>query len=184
MEAHDRAGVLKETRMSDITLLVESTRVSQLADPDTMRNRVLTPMLRRGLEIWETVRAGAPRPDRADIDPLILRPILSHVMLWEVVSAPLGREFVVRIAGEDAAVRRGGRLKGHTLIDFHADRYEPIWKEFDQVRRTGQLHYCERTAQWVDCPFYYFYRLLMPIGTPDTVTHLLSVIEYEKVLNS
>ena len=145
-----------------------------------MRIRSLTPKLRRGLEIWDSLRADLPRPNRADIDPLILRSILPNVMLWEIVPAQKGKEFVVLIAGEDAAMRRGGRFKGYTLIDFHADQYEPIWKEFEQVRRTGQLHYCERKAQWVNCPFYYFYRLLLPIGTQDTVTHLLSVIEYDK----
>lgn len=133
----------------------------------------------RGLDYWNEARSGRPCPERSDIDPLTLKWLVSHVMLWEVHEGEPGSDFVVRLAGERASLGHGGRLKGWTLRDFHGEQFSQIWEEFRDVCNTGQLHYAEREANWVGSSHLWVDRLLTPLGDRNGVTHLLSFIDYE-----
>lgn len=140
----------------------------------------LPTVLEKGLDFWLTVRGERRFPTRDDIDPLDLRDLLPSILLWEVVDAPRGNEFVVRVAGSNATLGGSRRFKGYTLIDFHGDRFAPIWEEFNTVRTEGVIHYACRMANWDGLPNGTFQRLLFPFGEEDTVTHLMSVISFEQ----
>lgn len=157
---------------------VKNTQTAKLMTVEEVQKLDLPSVLQKGLAFWVEGRGDGRFPSRGLVDPLQLREILSNVVFWEIVDAPRGREFVVRVAGDRATLGGSRRFKGYTLIDFHGDRFEPIWEEFDQVRRTGMLHYADRTAHWEDLPNGTFRRLLLPFGEGDTVTHLMSVIDF------
>lgn len=159
------------------------TAVSRLLSPEEAASIEFPDLLQDGLHIWQTLRGDRRFPSRDELDPLVLRHLTTHIMLWESRDAPKGEDFVVLIAGEGAVQNGGGRMRGKTLPDFHGDHYEEIWREFDAVRNTGHLHYCQRGAAWIRQPYLQFQRLLMPLGQDDTVTHLLSVLDYESAVS-
>lgn len=159
------------------------TAVSRLLSPEEAASIEFPELLQEALQIWQTLRGRQRFPSRDQLDPLVLRRLTTHIMLWEVREAPKGEDFVVVIAGERAVQNGGGRMRGKTLPNFHGDEYEEVWREFDAVRRTGNLHYCLRGAHWIRQPYLQFHRLLMPLGEGDTVTHLFSILDYDSAVS-
>lgn len=155
------------------------TVVSRLLSLEDAASLELPDLLQDGLHVWQTLRGNRRFPARDELNPLVLRHLTTHTMLWEIRDAPKGEDFVVLIAGERAVLNGGGRMRGKTLPEFHGNDFEEVWWEFDAVRETGHLHYCQRGAAWIRQPYLQFRRLLMPLGQDDTVTHLLSVLDYE-----
>jgi hypothetical protein len=56
------------------------------------------PILIRLYDYWQSKRRGRPMPSRADIDPIELRSLVYHVVLYDVVEP--GRLYRIRLVGQ------------------------------------------------------------------------------------
>ncbi len=71
---------------------------------------------RRLAHWWFAARERCPLPSFKDFDPLLMGRFLSGVIVVDVVEG--GREFRIRLAGEDHRLGQGWRLKGEELTRF------------------------------------------------------------------
>jgi hypothetical protein len=84
-----------------------------LESPATAGHTVHDRRLRRLLDYWTNKCAGRTMPARTDVDPVEMRFILGHVMLFEVVRP--GPRFRVRLQGSELTWWIGRELTGETL---------------------------------------------------------------------
>lgn len=73
----------------------------------------LAPQLREALDVWRTAAKGRTIPCRGDMTPKVMKGFLRHLVLVDVVQAPGGRRFRVRISGTEVE-----RMLGHLPNDF------------------------------------------------------------------
>lgn len=134
------------------------------------------PSIRSFLDYWLARRAHGA----AAIDPLDIPHLLPHLMLWSVRPAGDRLDFVCRLAGGDVDRHGSMPIRGRTLEELNPHNAEPTRSEFELVARTGALHYVERTADWIERPFLYYCRLLMPLARPgEAIGDLVSVLTYD-----
>jgi hypothetical protein len=74
------------------------------------------PPLRHLAEWWLAARRGRLMPDRSDVDPLELRPVLKHIWLMEPTEDRQG--FRYRLAGEAIERHYQRPLRGQRQIDL------------------------------------------------------------------
>ncbi|MET1026954.1 MAG: PAS domain-containing protein [Dongiaceae bacterium] len=58
-----------------------------------------TPLVEKLLNYWNGLRAGRPMPSRADIDPVAIKPLLSHIMLVDLSYNPVRARY--RLVGTE-----------------------------------------------------------------------------------
>ena len=108
---------------------------------------IVDPLLRRFVEYWRSMRAGAAYPSREAIDPLDFRYVLGDVVLVDARRTPAGSahpwNFRYRLIGANIVERDGYDLTNKTIDDLP----EPQYRE--RIRSTW-LDVCETGA-----PVYY-----------------------------
>lgn len=110
------------------------------------------PILIHLLDYWRAKRAGRLMPSRADIDPVELRGLVQHVMLYDVVEP--GRLYRIRLAGQAivdfVGVNNTGKLVEETLPPAAAIRMIEILTSVVTNRaprfRAGYAHWHERKS--------------------------------------
>ncbi len=65
---------------------------------------------------WFSLRRGRLVPDRRDIDPAAIAPLLPKVWLWD--RAPDGDDFICRLVGDDITVTFGRNPRGSRLSQW------------------------------------------------------------------
>jgi hypothetical protein len=130
----------------------------------------LTPAHRILLSYWESRRGTREVPRREDIDPIDIRQILPHVMLWD---AETDGGYRCRVAGTAIDMEMAGSLKGVRLSDLTCSLIDEAKREFDAVRDGGMASYAERTMGWRGRPFVYYRHLLLPVTNDTGSVHQL-----------
>jgi hypothetical protein len=101
------------------------------------------------LDYWLTKRGARRCPDKADIDPVEIGPLLPHVML--VDAAPQGGPFRYRLAGARATQMIGREVRGLTQAEVHGNPTDP------DVRL--QIERVEREYAWLARAFHGGFRM-------------------------
>lgn len=157
------------------------TRFVATGGPEALPADRLAPPIREFLDYWCARRSGAGEPEYSSIDPIDIPSLLPYLMLWTVERNASGLQFVRRLAGGEVGAVRGPRIVGRTLDDLNGHNAARSREEFEFVARTRNLHYVERTADWIDRPFRYYCRLLMPLSRPGSAYgDLVSVLTYDQ----
>src|ERR1700736_619243 len=74
------------------------------------------PVLRAALAYWEGKRGDRPMPQRGDIDPDELRPVLSHLQITEVIDG--GSRFRYRLVGTAIVEAFGAEFTGRYVDEL------------------------------------------------------------------
>jgi hypothetical protein len=74
------------------------------------------PVLGAALAYWDGKRRGRPMPQRCDIDPLELRPLLSHLQITEVIDG--GSRFRYRLVGTAIVEAFGAEFTGRYVDEL------------------------------------------------------------------
>lgn len=91
-----------------------------------------TPRLRSGYDYWNARRGQRPMPSRADIDPAEIKPLLPHVILLDVIQAPL--DFRYRLIGTTVDDHSSGRFTGMRMSDVpHQRPPGRLWSNLEWV---------------------------------------------------
>lgn len=84
---------------------------------------------------WHSKRHGRLMPSRRDIDPLDMKPWLSHLMLVDVL--PTAPHFVYRLVGTGEVAQRGRDPTGKTVADaFFAPEAEQALIHYQHIVAT------------------------------------------------
>lgn len=94
-------------------------RVRYTTLPDDLRHPHLVRLYRH----WDEVRRGRPMPSRADLDPVSLPQLLGHLLLIDVLRAPL--RFRYRLIG----TRLTERIRRDMTGKFFDDIPEPVYRD-------------------------------------------------------
>jgi len=84
--------------------------------PSISTDKIEAPSLRRLYAYWNERRQGREFPSRRDIDPLDFPYVLGHLMLLDVLHAPL--RFRFRVYGTRLAARVGYDMTGKMVHDL------------------------------------------------------------------
>lgn len=103
---------------------------------------VVEPEFAALLRYWESKRQGGALPSRADIDPIDLRGLLPHLLLFEVVREEETLRFRYRVAGTAFATLVGRDVTGLCLDELGPpDRVAPVQNALAAIARTGRPCY-------------------------------------------
>lgn len=139
-----------------------------------------SPVLRSGLEYWQSKRNGRRYPTREDIRPREIAPLLRYVSLIKVE----GDDFVYRIVGDTIVMSYGVPLQNRRLSDLVFD--EPGFGAFvvpmlEKVVATGEPIALRGKVgrDVIRVNFTHSENLLLPLGPDDdTVDHVLTFSYY------
>ncbi|MBL8831357.1 MAG: PAS domain-containing protein [Rhodospirillales bacterium] len=84
-------------------------------------------------DYWAARKAARPYPDRADFDPVDMRPWLGHLMLVELVD---GR-WVYRLYGTYFVETFRREMTGKGIDELPAEQARLLQAEYDSVRDSG-----------------------------------------------
>lgn len=152
------------------------------ADIDNLPIERMPQPLRILLDHWLLLREenNGELPRRTQLDPVRLKDILAHLIVWDVV--PDARGFCCRLAGTMVCEAAGRELRGVSVADMHFDSPIEVRADFDHVRDAVEFSYVERKMDWVNLPYRLYRRLLAPLGGRNgEVTHLVGVICFERL---
>lgn len=85
-------------------------------------------------DYWAARKAARRYPDRADFDPVDMRPWLGHLMLVELVE---GR-WVYRLYGTYFVETFRREMTGKGIDELPAEQARVLQEEYDAVRTTGE----------------------------------------------
>lgn len=140
-------------------------------DPATLRNKTI----KAAFDYWNGKRAGRDMPARGDIEPSEIVPLLPHVMLVDVVHAPL--DFSFRLVGTEVVHRYGREFTGRRLLDLDLDHVkQQVFDEYSLSVERGKPEYFVDDYVMHDGRVMHFERLLMPLSDDgDRVNMLFGV---------
>lgn len=87
--------------------------------------KTTSPRVRRFHDYWQSKRAGRALPDRADIDPAELKPLLPYLIIAEVVEPSFRIRY--RLIGTKVAQMSGLDFTGRYLDELVAADVEDHW---------------------------------------------------------
>ena len=125
-----------------------------------MRDRISDPVLRELYEYWRAKTAGRRMPDRGDIEPAEIAPLLPHLLIWEVLETGGYR---CRLAGTKIVEVHRREITGLTTVELHGAAGAHIEAEYDLVVREAAPHYVERSMVWYHQDYRHYKRLLLPL---------------------
>jgi hypothetical protein len=119
----------------------------------------------RALAWWQGLEraAGCALPDRARIDPIVIRDLLPYCLLWDVTFKRPGRpHYACRLAGTILCEMFGREQRGMTPEQMYGPEAAGMQAEFDvAILHARPFHAAHRMA-WAERPFYRYHRLLLP----------------------
>jgi len=96
------------------------------------------------LDYWVDKRGARRCPDKADIDPTEIGPLLAHIVLLD--AGPEGGEFRYRLAGSRVTQMIGRELRGLTQRELHHNPTDPAPTDPAVVRGIARI---EAEFRWV-----------------------------------
>ncbi|MBL8703848.1 MAG: PAS domain-containing protein [Rhodospirillales bacterium] len=108
------------------------------------------------LRYWFQIRGDRLMPERRDIDPTALAPLLPKMWLWDVV--PERRDFRCRLAGEEITALFGrnprGTLLGEwvpmSIVDVARPRYQRVIDEPAICVASGMSYVADDKQAWCE----------------------------------
>ena len=152
------------------TIRLDRTLYSISCMPGALPTERLMAPHRILLSYWDGQRGTREVPRRDDIDPVDIRQILPHIMLWD---AEFDGGYRCRVAGTAIDTEMAGSLKGVRLADLTCSLLDEAKREFNAVRDGGMASYAERTMGWRGRPFVYYRHLLLPVANDAGAVHQL-----------
>jgi hypothetical protein len=141
--------------------------------PDRMPVERFAPAIRRAFDCWRLNAERRGIPARQDIDPIDLGTALPNVALWDVA----GVAYVCRLAGSRICGLAEREVRGLTAEAVMPDPPQVTRAEFDLVRQTKALHYCERPIS-NSGKYRGYSRLLLPLSSDsESVNVILAVMD-------
>ncbi|HWA45301.1 MAG TPA: PAS domain-containing protein [Hypericibacter adhaerens] len=125
------------------------------------------------LDYWQAKRGARPMPSRADIDPAELVPLLSNLMLVDVVEG--GARFRFRLVGTRVARASGEDRTGRFFDEYAFFRaYPSVTEQYRQVVASGEpMLATEIFFNREHGTAYDVERLLLPLGREEGQTDML-----------
>jgi len=139
---------------------------------------IRSPIVRQGLDYWNTVRGARLMPARTDLDPVDMIPLLPHVILLDVLRDPL--EFRYRLIGTITEEHMSEPYTGRRLSEIaHQRAPSRIWSCCERVAT-------ERQPIRGDIPYVGPHRdfitiedIMMPLSADgESVDAIFIVVEY------
>lgn len=90
--------------------------------------RTTAPMVRQLHDYWQSKRRGRDIPDRTDIDPAEIKPLLPNILIADASDPPFRVRY--RLIGSRIAAASGMDLTGRYLDELIAADEEGHWLEF------------------------------------------------------
>ncbi len=136
-------------------------------------------VLGAALDYWETARRGRAMPQRRDIDPAELRPILAHLQITEVVGG--GSRFRYRLVGTAIVEAFGAEFTGKfvdELVTGARDTFVHVcYRAVYASRRPAFVRSRYLTTKTVDLTAN---RVLLPLSEDDReVSQILGALTFE-----
>lgn len=136
------------------------------------------PIVRKGLEAWERVRAGRRMPARTEMTPRELLGVLAHIAVVKVIGD--GEEFEFRIVGDQIRVQQGAPLQGKRMADVEEmlPAYGSVLKRIycNAYRAARPIAYRGWYTRPADNHPFFHEVAIMPLGKDSkTVDHLIVV---------
>ena len=137
------------------------------------------------LAYWLAKRGARRCPDKADIDPVDIGPLLPDIMLID--AAPEGGPFRYRLVGTRATQMIGREIRGLTQAEAHGNPSDPdLRREIARVEReyawlARELHGGFRLTRMAvpDRAHIRLARLTLPLSVQDGVARHLIVVMIE-----
>jgi hypothetical protein len=121
------------------------------------------PVLIELYEIWRRLHADGQPPSRADVDPLVLGPVvLPHIILTELAEHGARLRYrlvgtaIINFAGEDITGRYADELMSGSYLDYIMGVNRECWERRKPV-------YCESRFRWDTGGTRWARRLFLPL---------------------
>jgi hypothetical protein len=167
--------------MSTVTIVKEQAPAPRKLDHAVTLADIEHPALRKGIDLWERACGGRRFPAKTAMTPRVLRSVLPHAALVQVLPDD---EFVARIAGDAIQFANGFTFQGLTTAEVEVKLPgfgKVLHKMYATVRDSGEplamrgWFYREADTR---CLFHETVNL--PLGSVDgVVDHLLVLAAYE-----
>jgi len=136
-------------------------------------------VLRTALDYWESKRGGRTMPQRRDIEPMELRPVLPHLQITEVIGG--GGRFRYRLVGTAIVEAFGAEFTGKyvdELVSGERDTFvHACYRAVCASRRPAFARSKYVTTKNVDLTAN---RVLMPLSEDGAeVTQILGALTFE-----
>jgi hypothetical protein len=137
------------------------------------------PVLRAALAYWEGKRGDRPMPQRGDIDPDELRPVLSHLQITEVIDG--GSRFRYRLVGTAIVEAFGAEFTGRYVDELMSGERDSFvhacYRAVCASRRPAFVRSKYATTKTIDLTAN---RLLVPLSENGTgVSQILGALTFE-----
>jgi hypothetical protein len=156
--------------------------------PEPLRSRrgiavaeVRSPLLRKGLALWEGQKGARRFPGRAEMSPRLLSGLLRNTVLVKVLDS--GAEFEFRIVGDAIVAAQGASLQGMTTaqIDVALPGYgRMLGRAYREVYEAGAPRaYRGWFERGTDGRAFFQETLILPLGADgQPADHLLILAVY------
>ena len=152
-------------------------RISGQIDLSEIQNATV----RKGYDLWESLRGARLFPSRAQMSPKALGPMLRNTVLVRVLDA--GAEFQLRVIGDAIMIAQGDQFQGLTTaeVEKQLPRYGTV------LHRTYSLVFTEKQPaafrgtyhRAADGRIFHHENVLLPLGESDEAPdHILGVVVY------
>ena len=140
------------------------------------------PVFRLPCELWQRKRGARRLPSRSDFDPLELKPILSRLMLIEVVPDP--PDFRYRLAGTLSRDLTGEDWTGRSVLDLVPLQHgRLLWNALCEMQQTLEPQYVQLSAISSGGQPLSYNVLRLPLGSDgETMDMALVVQDYGNAL--
>jgi len=125
------------------------------------------------LQFWDSRRAGRTMPERSDFKPEDLYPWLGYLHLLEPIDG--GRDFRYVIFTTRTLIGKDKDMTGKCVSDWGDDRVVHAIRLYRSVVDLAKPVYNAIPERHED-DWGVYSRICLPLGTQDTVTHVVSML--------
>jgi hypothetical protein len=135
-----------------------------------------SPEFRFLLDMWNRKRGKRQAPGRADFDPLEMRPILSRLILIDVVRDP--PDFRYRLAGTDTFFIHGEELTGRSVLSIVPSKQgQLVWNDLCDLIETWEPQYVQLEFDNRDGHPRNYRVLRLPLSTEGSQVDVVMVLQ-------
>ena len=151
--------------------------------PGSNPARAMPVRMQKAFAYWNSLRRGRPMPSRPDLDPLDIAPLLSTVVLVDVIHSVVGvqmpderaaADFRFRLVGTEVAARSARDYTGMRLADIpHMAPGSQFWQKRQDVVRSRRPLFSTTAYIGPDQAVRSCCDLLMPLSEDNDVVNMI-----------